>query len=469
MIFSLDDTIAAIASAPGAAPRGVIRLSGDGLRKVLERAFPAAEIAAIWNAGRAVAVEAVMPLSEPGEPAEQSLAGQLLVWPSQQSYTRQTSAEFHLLGAPVLLSLALKALCAAGARLAQPGEFTLRAFLAGRIDLTQAEAVLGMIDAESSAEFQVALKQSSGGLAVPFRELRERLADLVAELEATLDFIDQDIEFISRDHLLQQLEEASTQARSLEEQIDSRGQPLERRTVVLAGQPNAGKSSLFNYLVGSEQAIISSLAGTTRDSLCCQMEVGGQRWELFDTAGLDPSNERGSRDSDPQIEIELAASTQTLSRLEQAEIVVWCVPARQLVTGQPPDELPPVRESARVVQVATQSDLLAPAVLPSGWLECSAKTGQGVDLLLERIVDELAISQRGSTEVMPLTARRCGESIRSIVISLDRAREAAVHGWGEELIAAELRVALDNLGEIAGTVYNDEILGRIFSRFCIGK
>ncbi len=471
MNFSLDDTIVAIASPPGAGSRGIIRLSGENLVEIVRRVFPRVgpelERAPSGNRVHDVCLELL-----PGEP----VSGRLLLWPTHQSYTRQPSAELHLLGAPVLLNLAVEAFCQAGARLANRGEFTLRAFLAGRIDLTQAEAVLGIIDAESDRDFQTALRQSSGGLAEPFQKLREQLIDLLAELEATLDFIDQDIEFISRGDLTDKLEQAESAAVALQGQIRGRRELVTTPTIVLVGEPNAGKSSLFNRLAGSELAIVSPQAGTTRDSLRCRLNLGGVEVELIDTAGLEEVAGAMSAAGDqptPELSVEniaAAAQAQTEQRTASADIVLWCVPATELAGGSAGRKMPPSRRSAsQLLLVATKCDELPGVSLPPSWVLTSAETKAGVDLLLTHLARAVQATNSLEAEVMPVTALRCHEQIRMIVDALGQCRQLACQPGGEELIAAELRVALDNLGQIAGTVYNDEILGRIFSRFCIGK
>ena len=473
MMFSFDDTIVAIASAADPAPRGVIRLSGENLATVLHAAFPEVRRHLWQREQRPHSLPIALPIGQ-----GQEVEGRLLVWPGTRSYTRQPSAELHLLGAPVLLQLGVEAFCRAGARLAKPGEFTLRAFLAGRIDLTQAEAVLGLIDAESESAFQTALRQSAGGLAQPFACLREEIVDLLAELEATLDFIDQDIEFISRQDLVRKLQASARAAERLRGQIASRRELARPLTVVLAGAPNAGKSSLFNRIAGSDLAITSPEAGTTRDALGCRVASHGVVWELFDTAGMEQTAVKDPAGSPysgipvrsvSEAELELAAQSQTLSRIESADILLWCQPVSEVGAIRTAKWRPDVRQATQIIQVATKADQAEAGVLPAEWVGTSAKSGWGVDLLLARIADTAANAGWGAGEVMPVTAVRCAEQVQLMVEALDRAHLAAAEGWGEELVAAELRVALDNLGQIAGTVYNDEILGRIFSRFCIGK
>ncbi len=226
----------------------------------------------------------------------------LFLWPGNRSYTREPVAELHTVGSPPVLQAVLAGACRAGARLAEPGEFTLRAFLAGRLDLTQAEAVLGVIDAGGADELQAALAQLAGGFARPLHQLREDLVQLLAELEAGLDFVEEDIRFISQQAVLARLESAGSLLATVTQQLASRYAARELPQVALVGPPNVGKSSLFNALVerfgdndGSKAkrtmpALVSARRGTTRDYLTAMISLDGVRCELVDTAGVDGSD-----------------------------------------------------------------------------------------------------------------------------------------------------------------------------------
>jgi tRNA modification GTPase len=271
MSLQFDDTIAALASAAGPAGEAIVRISGPAVRSTLlnafvpndETAFRSAKTAAC-HAGhiRIAALKSLLP-------------ARLYFWPSGRSYTGEPMAEIHTLGSPPLVEATLAELHRHGARPARPGEFTLRAFLAGRIDLTQAEAVLGVVDAHDHAELASALDQLAGGLSGPIGRIREDLLLLLADLEAELDFVDEDIEFVPRDQVLARLERAHDYLASLQSQSLERMRSTGRPRVVLAGLPNAGKSTLFNALVGRDAALVSAVQGTTRDYLSAELDWHG--------------------------------------------------------------------------------------------------------------------------------------------------------------------------------------------------
>ena len=234
----------------------------------------------------------------------------------RRSYTREPVAEFHTLGSPPLLEALLRAVCTAGARLARPGEFTLRAFLAGRFDLVQAEAVLGVIDAADRRELDVALAQLAGGLTRPLVELRGSLLDLLADLEAGLDFVEEDIRFVAGGELQRRLAAAADQVEQLRGQMRTRGRTDVEPRVVLVGWPNVGKSSLFNALTGRDAALVSERPGTTRDYLTATLSLGDSTCRLVDTAGSEPT-------ADEPIASAAQRSRQTQS--EQARLRLLCL------------------------------------------------------------------------------------------------------------------------------------------------
>ena len=239
--LSLDDTIAAIASAPGGGVRGIVRISGVDCAAVVGKVFREP----LPQRGNPICLNGEIQLPPPLG----TIPAKLLFWPTRRSYTRQPTAEVHTFGSPPILQALLDELCRAGARLARPGEFTLRAFLAGRIDLPQAEAVLGVIDAVDESALGTALVQLAGGFSQPLARLRSDLLDLLAHLEAGLDFVEEDIEFISRAELDQQLTAAVLFVEELEARMQSRGSGSELPRVVLVGPPNAGKSSAHDVAV----------------------------------------------------------------------------------------------------------------------------------------------------------------------------------------------------------------------------
>lgn len=460
MTLSTDDTIIAIASAAGGALRGILRVSGPDTRQVLERCFDPVVPNALAQTKAASVISGNVRLSAPF----QSLPCDIYYWPHQRSYTRQPTAEIHTIGSPPLLDAALRTFCAAGARLAEPGEFTLRAFLAGRLDLTQAEAVLGVIDAGSRAELDVALQQLAGGLAGPLHELRNRLLELLAHLEAGLDFVDEDIEFITDQELDRQLAESVELVHQLAQQMATRGETRGEARVVLMGRPNVGKSSLLNALAGEGAAIVADEPGTTRDYLARRVVIGGLPCLLIDTAGIDADVTPDS----------LADRAQTMSHQQhkQAQLQLFCVDASRPLKEWEKRQLSIPENSMRLV-VWTKVDRAASFPNEceglSAAISTSSVTGQGIQHLRAAIARQLSDCAAQDSNVVAGTAIRCQDSLRLAAESLSRARDIAQQKLGEELVAAELRVALEELGRVVGAVYTDDILDRIFSRFCIGK
>jgi tRNA modification GTPase len=382
----------------------------------------------------------------------------------QRSYTGQPVAEIHTLGSPPLLEALLRAVCAAGARPAEPGEFTLRAFLAGRIDLTQAEAVLGVIDAADARQLHVALTQLAGGLAQPLHRLRDGLLDLLADLEARLDFAEDEVPPLGSGELSHRLDEAAGMIARMVEQMDRRHESAELVRVVLAGRPNSGKSSLFNALVGEGRALVFDQPGTTRDYLLAEVDLAGARCQLIDTAGI---AEPGS----PAASIEQSAQAAAGQQQRQADVRLLCLDVTQPLG----EAIEPWIAGAQIV-VLTKSDLafhpdFAGGPAPNA-IATSSKSGAGLDALREQLRLAVLSVGDGGGDVVPGTAVRCRRSLDLAAESLQRARSLAGEGGrggGEELVAAELHVALEELGRVAGAVYSEDVLDRIFSRFCIGK
>ncbi len=458
--MDLHDTIVAVASPPGGALRGIVRLSGVDAVAVVQNCFVPDEAVDLATLKRARRITGNLPLSN-----GLSLPGSLLLWPTNRSYTQQPAAEFHTLGSPPLLQAAVAKFCSAGARLARPGEFTLRAFLAGRIDLTQAEAVLGVIDSHDEQQLQRSLSQLAGGIARPLAELREQLLEVLAHLEAGLDFVDEDIEFISADELQRQVVQGQTLVAELLARMQTQTESAELPRLVLLGRPNAGKSSLLNALAGDTSALVSPIAGTTRDYLVRRLQIGGEWVELIDTAGIDD-------DIAPGESIPAAAQRMTQLAREHAEVIVLCLDgsrprdawetaALQGLSQEPGDQA--------TLLVLTKSDLANPAddTDDHDYIRTSCVTSAGLDQLQQELTRLLAGRHGG--DVVPATALRCRDSLSRAAIALERARQAAAHQAGEELVAAELWLALDELGQVVGAVYTDDMLDRLFSRFCIGK
>lgn len=402
---------------------------------------------------------------------------EVFVWPDSRSYTGQPSVEIHCLGNVVILESIQSRLIECGAILAQPGEFTLRAFLAGRLDLTQCEAVLGVIHASNERSLDVALSQLAGGVSGPLGELRNSLITLLADLEAGLDFVDEDIEFISRSEILNRLERAHQITTSLLHQMESRSGQTFVLQVAIVGAPNAGKSSLVNALVAKQVSIVNTEPGTTRDYVRSRLDLDGILVDLLDTAGIenaDPSTPRG------------LAQHFTHQILEQADLILVCQSGSEIQSADFQQVVEPEKsdlksvEKTEIWRVETKCDLagssdrspslaLGSSRAYARCLMTSVFQPSSIGVLLDALRQWAHNRQAGDAQVVPLTAARCVVSLRAASNSIQLAEDAACRSIGDEIVASEIRLALDEIGVVAGTVYTDDILDALFSRFCIGK
>lgn len=452
------ETIAAIASAAGPSARGIVRISGPSVESILDRIVDDASAGSETLGRRPRMSRGRLQCRLDGH--HHLVPTAVSLWPTRRSYTGEPLAELHLPGSPPLLQAALNAVLEAGARFAQPGEFTLRAFLSGRIDLVQAEAVLGVIDADGTAELSQALEQLAGGISHRLRAVREEILLHLADLEAGLDFVEEDIEFVDRSALIARLSSARELVGHLLSQSVDRMQTTGRRRVILAGLPNAGKSTLFNALTGSDVALVSDLVGTTRDYLTRSCDWEDVSLDLVDTAGWD-------QQVDPLSE---EASRMRADQYRRADLIVWCRAADLSPREQEIDRERFVecsRQSDLVLTVQTKCDCANESPHDSE-IAVSGVTGTGLDRLRDEIVSALKSDTRPG-ELLGATAARCRHALTQAHDAAGRAQELAELGGGDELIAVELREVLDALGEVVGAVYTDDILDRIFTRFCIGK
>lgn len=447
--FDTSDTIAAIASPPGPALRGIVRLSGPDALAIARSGFRP-DVDSPWS-GRAERRGGQLTVTglRPPVPAA------LILWPGRRTYTGQPLAEVHAIGSTPILQAILADCLVRGARLAEPGEFTLRAFLSGRIDLTRAEAVLGVIEARNPAQLQAALAQLAGGIAAPIGRLRDRLLDVLAHLEANLDFVDEpDVDPLGRAQLAEELATASAELLGLADRLEGRDRPEGAPRVVLVGPPNAGKSRLFNALLGEARALVSPVAGTTRDYLSAELSCDGLAVRLIDTAGAES----------PSSEIEAQSQDFREEQAATADLLLICRPA------DAPDAIPPAHPSdRRSLWVVTKADLAAdrPEAEAEGLLT-SAATGEGLARLRSEIARVVLDSAAGDAAVTG-TSARCRDSLVRAGDALHSAASALTLGGGEELVAIDLRQGLDDLGRVVGAIVTDDILDRIFGRFCIGK
>lgn len=464
--LDVDDTIVAIASAPGPGLRGIVRVTGPKTLELVETLFENYDSPEFPNRSRPTLVQGQMAIDQ-GLKADIGL----YLWPTERSYTRQPTAEFHLIGSRPVLEMVLNKICGYGARLARPGEFTLRAFLSGRIDLTQAEAVLAVIDSSGEQQLDTALRQMAGGLAGPLGSIRDDLMGTLAELEAGLDFVEEDIEFITRPQLLKQLEYTRKTLETIQEQISLRDRGTEASRVVLWGEPNSGKSSLFNTLLGTQQSIVTEVAGTTTDFLVGELILKSMKLDLVDTAGVEKRSEYVSSQ----------AQQHRIEQQEQADACLFCIDSFRETTPWEKEQLSNLTTSC--VVVLTKLDLhsstskrlsnLSQEIRSLGFdgpiVSTSSESGVGLDSLAEEISLAVINSQSADQSIVGTTVLRASESLRDASAAVGHAKDAVIHRLGDELVASEIRRSLEALGQVVGAIYTDDILDLVFGRFCIGK
>jgi len=471
MLPDTDDTIAAVASPHGSAARGIVRICGPHTSDLCQQLFSPDDDPPP-NPGSAFRQTGTWQIGSGHEP-KRRLPIQLHLWPDRFSYTGQPSAEIHAVGSPPVLQKLLEELLAnpsPAVRAARPGEFTLRAFLAGRIDLVQAEAVLGVIEAEDHAELKIALRQLGGGLSGPLVELRSQLVELLGDLEAGLDFADEDIEFVSRTQRKERLEELAETLIEIRQQARSRMTSTGQHRVLIAGLPNAGKSTLLNALANHDSAITSPQAGTTRDVVTADIKLDGLHLQLLDTAGWEATPATNDSASIDQL-----ARQQRLEQLEHAQLVLWCLstpePGTSIETHLDQDRQARLEIQARgtpMLVLLSRCDLEIDGLSKPDEetpLAVSAVTGRGMTALRQALVTTFMQDDSGRTTLVGSTAARTSGALSRTGSRL----EAAAEVDDELLVAVEIREALDELGAVMGTVYSDEILDQVFSKFCIGK
>ena len=447
------ETIVAVGSPAGGGPLGLVRLSGDAAFAVVLNRFQSEDATQLVDVSRPTRISGQLAVESLGRPLSVSLN----LCPGSRTYTGQPLVEIQTIGSPPILAAVLATCLDRGARLAEPGEFTLRAFLAGRIDLTQAEAVLGVIDAANSEQLDVALGQLAGGLARPLTRLRDDLADTLAHLEANLDFADEaDVDPLGRAQLAATLQRHADEVAHLAARLSGRSRGTGRPRVVLVGPPNAGKSLLFNALIGRDASIVAAVAGTTRDYLEAECDCDGIMVDLVDTAGTETT----------RAEIEAQAQAVRRDQTRVADLVLVCEPIRSEAATIIPLSIP-----GSQLHVGTKYDLISDSTRPSsGQIITSGSTGEGIKTLRSAIARSIRDQSReGMAASLAATVARSGEGMAAASRSLRSAAAAILEDGGDELIAIDLRQALDDLGRIVGAVVTDDLLDRIFRRFCIGK
>ena len=384
--------------------------------------------------------------------------GLALYFPAPASFTGESVIELHGHGGPILVSMLVDAAIELGARLAAPGEFTKRAFLNDKLDLAQAEAVADLIGSGTKQAARAALRSLSGTFSIAVNALADQLVRLRMHVEAAIDFPEEEIDFLADDVLLMRVEDCGAAFETLQDQAEVGRILRDGYRAVIVGKPNAGKSSLLNRLSGEEAAIVTEVAGTTRDVLREQINIDGLAVELIDTAGL--------RDNPDRIEEE--GIRRARDAMKSADAVLWIQDATEPEETTMGEQLP---AGAALTVVRNKIDLTEELPGPSGKgrarINLSAKTGAGIDALHDRLRELAGYKNLGEGAI---TARkRHIDALNRAAEHFDAGRKALQELRAGELLAEELRLAQEALGEITGAVSSDDLLGRIFADFCIGK
>jgi len=447
-MFSTSDTIVAVATPPGRGGLGVVRLSGSDAhtiaRRLTARTSPFPPRHAIFTR-----------ISVDQTPIDHVIA---TFFPCPKSYTGEDTVELSAHGSAVVLHAIVAAAIDAGARLAEPGEFTLRAFLNGRIDLMQAEAVADLVDAVTPLQARVAFDQLQGTLTGAIGAISDALFDLMARLEASVDFPEEGYHFLQPDDLKTALDQLMSRTSQL--MSDARRGRLVREgfQVSIVGKPNVGKSSLFNALAGVSRSIVTPIPGTTRDVLVDVVDINGFRVTLVDTAGL-----RATED-----EIEAEGVARARQAMGSSDLVLVVLDGSRPLEADDNDILSQVADNKRLI-VSNKCDIVAESRL-DGYLRVSAKTGFGLDTLREHLTEALDVeSLRDSPTISNL---RHITLVERAHVSLSRARDAVGmrgRAMPEEFVLADLQQAQAALDEVSGRRAPDDLLNHIFSRFCVGK
>ena len=457
------DTIAAIATGHSPTAIGIVRLSGEGCFALCDKVFRAANSRPFSGQPSHKMAFGEM-LDGQGRVIDQGLA---VRFPGPHSYTGEDSAEFHCHGSPVVLRELLDALFAAGARQAKAGEFTQRAFLNGRLDLTQAEAVIDLIDAETAAAARNAAAQLDGGLRRVLEPIQDSLLDITSRFYAVVDYPDEDIEDVKPEQVAEALSSAEKQLSSLLATCQ-RGKVLKSgvRTAIV-GRPNAGKSSLLNALAGYERAIVTDIPGTTRDTVEESVLCGGVLLRLIDTAGI----------RDTEDVVEQKGVERSRKALESADLVLAVVDSSVPLTDEDLEVLRLAAENPRWIAVFSKCDLwdtkahsvgIIGSPAPAASVTLSSVTGEGLGDL-ENAVAALFPAGDPKEAGSLLTDQRQEEAARRARDAVRRAKDALENGLTPDAVLTDAEEALDSLGELTGRTAKEEIVSRIFSRFCVGK
>lgn len=458
------DTICALATANGIGAIGIIRISGDDAISVSAKIFDGKNLEKVQSHTVHYGF-----IKDGDEVIDEVM---IAVFKAPKTFTAEDSVEISFHGSPHIAKKILEVLIKNGARMAKAGEFTMRAFMNGRIDLSQAESIADLIASENEASRKVALNQLKGGITHEISFLRTDLLNFVSLIELELDFAEEDVEFADRTALNQLLDKIETKLNSLIESFQYGNAIKNGTAVAIIGKPNAGKSTLLNALLKEERAIVSNIAGTTRDTIEEILHIKGHAFRLIDTAGLRETSD----------EIEAIGVKKAKEKVENANILVYLADAATENFSEDIEMIKSLqRDDLKLIICATKIDEVSPAQyelvenifrkeIPQNFdfITISAVENQNMQDLKDELSSYVEQLKSEESNVI-ITNQRHFEALGKSLDAVNKVKEAITFQISTELLAYELRNALEHLGEISGEVTNDEVLGNIFSKFCIGK
>lgn len=459
------DTIVAPATLPGSGAISIVRISGP---RALEAVSAVVSCNRPLQEAPGYSIHYGTALQDDGSILDEVLVS---VFRAPHSYTGEEAAEISCHASRYVVQTLLQRLCDAGARAAEPGEFTRRAFVNGKMDLAQAEAVADVIQSDNAAAHRVAMNQLRGGYSSRLKELRDKLLEVTALMELELDFSEEDVEFADRSRLVSLVEETLAHIRTLTDSFRLGNAIKTGIPVAIVGATNTGKSTLLNALLGEDRAIVSDIAGTTRDTVEETFNINGTVFRLIDTAGIRETEE----------EIEKIGINRSLLKLSQADIVLGVIDATAPLSEQQQraqEIVSRIRFDQQTLFILlNKMDRVSDPSVPedlSGSKEVvtiplSAKTGAGLETLKDKLLTVWEERLKGAEQALLVTNIRHYNALHKAADALELVKSGIASGTPTDLVSQDLRDSLYHLGSILGTITDDEILGRIFERFCIGK
>jgi tRNA modification GTPase len=450
--MNLRDTIVALATPLGRGGLGVARLSGADSRAIAEEILRFRGGEPRWMAWSSQMAELI---DEEGHVVDQVVVA---FFEQPRSYTAEDVVEVSCHGSPVVLRFCVERAIACGARLAEPGEFTLRGYLHGRIDLPQAEAVRELIDATTLYQARVAAQQAEGSVSRRIRPLKEQLLELISLLEAGIDFAEDDVSVASPDEVLRRLTPLERAIAQLIATFGAGRLVFSGFTLAIAGRPNVGKSSLFNRILEQDRAIVTEIPGTTRDVVSESTSLGGIPVRLVDTAGIRESTDR----------VESLGIDRTFQAVADADLTLLVFDASEALTTEDEALLDRFRDRQPLI-VINKVDLPQAFIPMEGAISVSAQTGAGIENLRAAVLQRLAPEGLATPESGAITSLRHQQLLKESLEALANARRAVEFSIPHEMLLIDLYAALRPIDAITGATTADDILNRIFSTFCIGK